>query len=393
MSHTTVLPFVVVEFFEESPKAVAVIPRTWLVGEKECRWPSRPTAADLKKQSDPNSTPKSAWGFCKCRILGQFETYIAGANLAEITSEIEERERRLPQKRHRTDRRQSSSSSKSDNITKISPLKVPIPPVALPQTNFLSSTHSSQSMHLDESEISGITSQLYFDAASGATIEVRENPHPFSSNIMDLSPAALVIPSTHRTTKEATTPKSSSGAGESAGFQRVVLKQLAILSQGQRQIAEDVAAIRDLLENQRSSSTSTNSDHLDFSSLPDFPLQTEAQLSDLEQQLILPDEKRLLVSYLKGIGGKNLDETVKGILKRIISSQLTTRYSFTGRGIDNNAFNTHHNILECIFEATKQNRKLLAEDKTESSIKQKIMDFFRFSKPKNQSSTATESTN
>lgn len=74
-----------------------------------------------------------------------------------------------------------------------------------------------------------------------------------------------------------------------------MLKQLAILSQGQRQIAEDVAAIRDLLENQRSSSTSTNSDHLDFSSLPDFPLQTEAQLSDLEQQLILPDEKRLLV--------------------------------------------------------------------------------------------------
>lgn len=83
-------------------------------------------------------------------------------------------------------------------------------------------------MHLDESEISGITSQLYFDAASGATIEVRENPHPFSSNIVDLSPAALVIPSTHRTTKEATTPKSSSGAGESAGHLNFLISYIFV---------------------------------------------------------------------------------------------------------------------------------------------------------------------
>lgn len=68
--------FVVVEFPNDKPVTVSVVPRSWLISDKECRWPpSRLRNRDLLLK-DPNSKPAENWEISACRILGQFGKYI-----------------------------------------------------------------------------------------------------------------------------------------------------------------------------------------------------------------------------------------------------------------------------------------------------------------------------
>jgi len=53
------LPFLVVEFTEDNPITVEVIPRSWLISDTECKWPSRLTQASLHSLlRDPVTVPQ-----------------------------------------------------------------------------------------------------------------------------------------------------------------------------------------------------------------------------------------------------------------------------------------------------------------------------------------------
>jgi len=50
-----------------------------------------------------------------------------------------------------------------------------------------------------------------------------------------------------------------------------------------------------------------------------------------------------------GIGGRTVEETVKGILKRLINQDLAKRLSFTGKGKNKKPFNIYTNIESCVI--------------------------------------------
>lgn len=80
-----------------------------------------------------------------------------------------------------------------------------------------------------------------------------------------------------------------------SGFQRVVLKQLAALKEGQKNILGELASVRELVSDFIASKTQAQQNY-DFTTLPEFPLENEEQLDGLEAQLVIEDEYKLFVS-------------------------------------------------------------------------------------------------
>lgn len=80
-----------------------------------------------------------------------------------------------------------------------------------------------------------------------------------------------------------------------SGFQRVVLKQLAALKEGQKNILGELASVRELVSDFIASKTQAQQNY-DFITLPEFPLENEEQLDGLEAQLVIEDEYKLFVS-------------------------------------------------------------------------------------------------
>ncbi|OXA55024.1 hypothetical protein Fcan01_11424 [Folsomia candida] len=104
--------FLVVEFPEDKPQTVDVIPQNWLISATQCFWPSRCQSSNLTKLRRAQSQPDQSWGKCKCRILGSFGTFEAAqqaAVVAENTSDLE-----TNKSKKRTRKRETSPDS-SDN--------------------------------------------------------------------------------------------------------------------------------------------------------------------------------------------------------------------------------------------------------------------------------------
>ncbi|XP_035712003.1 uncharacterized protein LOC118437224 [Folsomia candida] len=180
-------------------------------------------------------------------------------------------------------------------------------------------------------------------------------------------------------------PSPSANLGlQTQGFNKVVLKHLAAIKTGQKSILEKLDLI---LNNQNRIGVgldlNTETEEPDFSSLPIFPLESVDALEQLESQLAIDDERKLFVLYLIDIGGKSLGETVKRILQRIVSEDLAIDLSYTGLGKNKKPFNIYKHIVNCITAATKKNKRLPAEvEKTEFAIREIVMDFFRYSRPR-----------
>jgi len=68
------LPFVVLEFPDETPITVEAVPSGWLISANQCRYPSgRVHPNSLHKLlRDQNSKPQDSWGTSRCKILGNF---------------------------------------------------------------------------------------------------------------------------------------------------------------------------------------------------------------------------------------------------------------------------------------------------------------------------------
>lgn len=62
--------FLVVEFPDDKPKTVDVIPQNWLISTSQCYWPSRCQSSNLTKLRRAQGQPDPSLGKCKCRILG-----------------------------------------------------------------------------------------------------------------------------------------------------------------------------------------------------------------------------------------------------------------------------------------------------------------------------------
>jgi hypothetical protein len=115
--------------------------------------------------------------------------------------------------------------------------------------------------------------------------------------------------------------------------------------------AEEIREIRRILTERTSDSTVFD----DFSPIPKLPVETEPDLSKLHDWAENPDNYTLLVKianfmliltlvvyvdnltfirqvkYLSQLGGRDLPNVVRKILKKIFSHELSEKINFTGR--------------------------------------------------------------
>ncbi|OXA56213.1 hypothetical protein Fcan01_08715 [Folsomia candida] len=376
-------PFVVLEFPEE--QTVEAVPAIWLTSDKTgCRWPNKVTPSFTNKKKDKNSSPGDGWTVYKCRVLGEFDNYTsanAAAHKAEDTSELEvskvdfsagKRTRRTTQRPAR------SSSSDCEDLDKPSQANltttIPQIPVSVcePHNNFIGgavnepgAAGSSQSLSsLAEDE----RNQLNFQ-----TVEILPNSQTF---FIDSSGVLC----TSAPTKNVGTSKSPN-SGFSEGFQGVIIRALARIEANQRDFRQ---ILDELVLNQRSGATPHV--EVDYSSLPKFPIESEADLTAFDVQLSIDTERKVFEQYLVGIGGTTLPITITEILERIFAKTLRIGLTYTGKGDGKKSYISFSNINTAIVAAVKRNRKLVTVP-DDLEIKSIIMDKLRFCrKPEKKSS-------
>lgn len=64
--------YYVVEFPDDNPITVDVVPGNWLINKHECWWPARCDSDKLKAIRKDYLPPQGSWGRHKCRELGVY---------------------------------------------------------------------------------------------------------------------------------------------------------------------------------------------------------------------------------------------------------------------------------------------------------------------------------
>ncbi|OXA41289.1 uncharacterized protein LOC118439105 [Folsomia candida] len=393
--------FLVVEFPTDNPKTVDVIPQTWLISKTQCYWPTRCLSTNLTKIRREQVKPDRSWGKCACRILGHFETFEAAQQAAVLAENTSDLDINFSTKRSTHRRPESSSDSTDDEGPPIKAKKITKSVInSVPQTLFklgdladVTRAQIDQGLVLsgnneERSAISNVETDssgsqiLYMNATPSGDGQLNLAIIPNDTNV-NQDDQSVNFGSHPIYSSPVPSPSANLGL-QTQGFNKVVLKHLAAIKTGQKSILEKLDLI---LNNQNRIGVgldlNTETEEPDFSSLPIFPLESVDALEQLESQLAIDDERKLFVLYLIDIGGKSLGETVKRILQRIVSEDLAIDLSYTGLGKNKKPFNIYKHIVNCITAATKKNKRLPAEvEKTEFAIREIVMDFFRYSRPR-----------
>ncbi|KAK4878003.1 hypothetical protein RN001_010509 [Aquatica leii] len=72
----------------------------------------------------------------------------------------------------------------------------------------------------------------------------------------------------------------------------------------------------------------------------DFPIKNQENLQELEVYLLDNQNFSCLVAYLAAIGGKDLTTQVNNVLRRLLSNDLASQFSFYGKRSNKKAFST-----------------------------------------------------
>ncbi|OXA60326.1 hypothetical protein Fcan01_05241 [Folsomia candida] len=372
--------FLVVEFPDDKPKTVDVIPQNWLISTSQCYWPSRCQSSNLTKLRRAQGQPDPSLGKCKCRILGSLDTFEAAqqaAALAENTSDLE-----INSSTKRTiSRRRESSPDSSDNDqppVKGKRISSSSAVTSVPSSLFRLGTSLSVGAQPGQDTVVPTGSNESQSTLANTTTN-HDTPHLIYLNALSSDDGQLNLsvaepsvnfyvdgdPLTNFTNLQSSSQPTQTAPTHSTshpqGFQRVVLKELSAIKTSQKSILNKLEVILQTLSRAGQGVELRTDEEAadDFSTLPSFPLESENSLEQLDIQLAAEDERKLFVRYLVGIRGKSLDETVKTILKRIIS-------------------------------ATKKNKRIPVEaEKTDVAIREIITNFFRYSRPKKVSQEST----
>ncbi|XP_066968495.1 uncharacterized protein [Macrobrachium rosenbergii] len=99
-----------------------------------------------------------------------------------------------------------------------------------------------------------------------------------------------------------------------------------------------------------------------------FPLETVDQLEEMETHLIDPGVRTGLVNVLSEIGGRNIDECVKRVMKFIISDTLATKMNMSGMN-NKKAFGPT-NLFEAVYRGVKRHSQ--TSDCTRRSVEHAV---------------------
>ncbi|KAG8173950.1 hypothetical protein JTE90_027181 [Oedothorax gibbosus] len=114
--------------------------------------------------------------------------------------------------------------------------------------------------------------------------------------------------------------------GRDTGFQAIVLRDLMILKGVSRQLAETLDNVVKVLANFKED---TEKAAIDLPLL-DLPLQSEEQVDELDSKLMDTEFYNGLVKSLQIIGGINFENCVRRIMRKLMTDDLATGFSWGG---------------------------------------------------------------
>ncbi|OXA56126.1 hypothetical protein Fcan01_09252 [Folsomia candida] len=281
-----------VVFFPEE-KSVAAVPTTWLTEEKGrifCKWPKGPNAATVVK--DGNSAPGKDWSSFPVKIykgLGSDEYSKASANADEartLTSPSEEEgsPSSIPTvSRANSKAQQDSSDSEAEfqaNFDKDVPDKSPHGNATLNRVEERSTTPSSSPI-------------LNFNITGADGDDGDES----QLNYTFTNPLTVI----------------------SQGFEVNVLSYLVDIKAELSRISAQVSAIAAGCE-----STDTEEEFI-------LPLNTEAQLEEIELKLHDRSARKSLLTKIVKIGGLEIKDTVERVLTAVFGQKIAEQTSLAGK--------------------------------------------------------------
>ncbi|OXA39601.1 hypothetical protein Fcan01_25680 [Folsomia candida] len=276
--------FVVVEFPNDKPVSVEAIPRTWLISETECWWPQTLKINQLKKKiGNKFSKPEPEWKKCQCRILGEKDDYHEAqkaAKIAEDRSDVENSGTEVKRSSRKPVHYSSSDGNGEDSDNDCG------------RKFGESNQENIPSAFVNNTEQSSLENEVV------ATTETHQGPIFLTLNN-----------STGLYELDASQGENYIGTSEpiviednlSNSFQKVVLRYLAEIRSTRKELIKRVANLENLVEYIPNSSglTSGRPNEVNSDTLPIFPLENEQQLSQLENQLEIEEERNNLINIFR----------------------------------------------------------------------------------------------
>nr|XP_054759088.1 uncharacterized protein LOC129265124 [Lytechinus pictus] len=260
--------------FEDEDDAVALVSASWIVnegGEHFSYWPGHQQTMRAKRHVIPD---KQTWGRHKIRVLkvtSNYEKARSKARKAEETSNLDTDEESSQRKRH-------------------APLRL------------LSESDSDADMELEPEPVQR--------SPRKAKAKTRELPVP----------KLLSTPSTSQQ-DQPPTPKARSSDNN---FQQQVLQKLQKLEEVQAQILDRLA---DLAK----SSPASWVGPADMQEPLSEPLKSIQEFDMLETKLAESEFKKRMINYLSLVGGVNIAQTSRRMMKKLGSNNLWSNFNVFGR--------------------------------------------------------------
>ncbi|OXA53828.1 hypothetical protein Fcan01_11369 [Folsomia candida] len=107
----------------------------------------------------------------------------------------------------------------------------------------------------------------------------------------------------------------------------------------------------------RSGANFQNSNPIDYSTPPTFPLDSIVEIRGFEVFLQTETDFDLAVSNLALIGRLTITEVVRKILRRILSPSFACQVSYSGKGSNKLAFKDFPQVHRLVFETVRNHTK------------------------------------
>ncbi|XP_070171336.1 uncharacterized protein [Polyergus mexicanus] len=398
--------FIVVEFSD----GIQVIPKIWLQSEDVCKYPSHfKTDLRLRKAIEKEEIPNSDWPSFKInRIFGEYSSLQkadAKAEKALYTSDMDTEKEAKSYRKYRARKVLSSSESEEESCTSAISPPAPCPPAKRQRLCNTNETVQCESASITRS----------WDSAKKYKVSSQiSNLSSYSSSLQDANGYGILYERDEEAFNIATREKNGDNlihrhinkmeeVGRSSCMQRNryvkekenddlnhQFSQTAIVDHFKRLTREIVTikydmrqalSLLDILVERTNKSTECASTKFSFGDAENrFPLQTVAQLAEVEEILKVSDSQHNteIRVYIKSIGGTCVDDAVKRTLYKTFSNKLAEKYNWEGRRGKEPLHKLE--LIKVIFRSILHN----IPDSDQGNIQRRVMEWFRHSKARHE---------
>ncbi|XP_032365729.1 uncharacterized protein LOC116683328 isoform X1 [Etheostoma spectabile] len=327
--------FSVVEFVDEIDpdgcKKVDIIPSEWFEGTdgKLCWWPPA-TLLNVTKAVKEGTPPAQNWILCNMRVMGNAATYAEARvklHQAEYTSDLTDTEdglikRKARSKLFQSQSKQLESSEHSDSEDELPPTppEKHLWPAANKMTSQITSPTAQRVASSTVHQIASPTAQRV------ASATVQQIASPTAQRVASATVQQIASPTAQRvasaTVQQIASPTAQRVASPSC--EAMFSKLLTIVEEIKETQKVHGKMLNALLKKQDTS----------VMEVPDgvvFPLQTQADVEALEELLGDRSLMSAVVAMVADIGGTNVDDATRRMMKYILSNELALDYNMFGR--------------------------------------------------------------